>query len=159
MTAMSETTGAAGPLAFTVPPHLVHPSKDLVCWFTDPPGIVIQIVNAVPGTLSMASWLGRTAQAALFARFPGVHDLIVVLDLRSMTGREPAARGGLVEPAKRMKSRVTRTILLPPKNASQVYLGSMYAATALLSAFGVHVDIQRGMGKVLASYGLRAAAH
>jgi hypothetical protein len=51
---------------------------------------------------------------------------------------------------------VARTVLIPPKNASQVYLGSMYAATAILSAFGVHVELQRSMNTVAAQYGLRA---
>jgi hypothetical protein len=155
---MSDTSGGVGPLAFAVAPHLVHPSKDLVCWFTEPRGIVIQLVHAVPGSRSMTEWLGRVAQTALHTRFPGVSDLTVVLDLSRMVGRDPDARNGLIEPAKRMKHQVARTILLPPESASQVYLGSLYAATALLSAFGVHVEIQRSMAKVLAAHGLRAAA-
>lgn len=154
---MPEAPGTEAAAAFAAPPHLVHPSRDMVCWFTDPPGIVIQIVRAAQGTRAMTEWLGNTAQDALFARFPGAANLMVVLDLSLMTGREPGARNGLVEPAKRMKSRVARTILLPPRAASQVYLGSMYAATALLSAFGVHVEISRSLSKVLFAYGLRAA--
>jgi hypothetical protein len=154
---MSEAPGIEGALAFAAPPHLVHPSRDMVCWFTDPPGIVIQIVRAAQGTRAMTEWLGHTAEHALFARFPGAVNLTVVLDLSLMTGREPGARNGLVEPAKRMKARVARTILVPPRAASQVYLGSMYAATALLSAFGVHVEINRTMSKALIAYGLRVA--
>jgi hypothetical protein len=130
----------------------------MVIWFTDPPGIVIQIVRPAQGTRSMTDWLGSAAQEAFLKRFPGAKGLIVVVDLSLMTGREPAARNGLVEPAKRLKPHVARTVLIPPKNASQVYLGSMYAATAILSAFGVHVELQRSMSAVSALYGLRAQA-
>ena len=154
---MSEATGMERLLAFASAPHLVHPSKDVVCWFTDPPGLVIQFARATQGTRSMTEWLGHAAQDALLARFPSHHHLVVVLDLSLMAGREPGARNGLVEPAKRIKSRVARTILLPPRTASRVYLGSMYAATALLSACGIHVEISQSLPKALAAHGLRAA--
>jgi hypothetical protein len=154
-------SGASGDeaMAFAVAPHLVHASKDLVCWFTDPPGIVIQFVRAAMGTRAMTGWLGHEAQLALLARFPAARDLTVVVDLGRMTAREPGARNGLVEPARRLKAHVARTVLLPPNNASQVYLGSMYAATALLSALGIHVEVQRSLAKVLTDYRLRPAAH
>lgn len=155
---MGETSRAEGIVAFSTAPHLVHPSRDLVCWFTDPPGIVIQFGRAAQGTRAITEWLGNDAYRALMARFPAADDLTVVVDLGLMTGREPGARNGLVEPAKRMKSRVARTVLLPPRSASPVYLGSMYAATALLSAFGVHVEISHSLARVLAAYRLRAAA-
>lgn len=144
--------------AFSAAPHLVHPSQDLVCWLTEPPGAVIQIVRSVEGTRSMTDWIGREAQQLILARFPDRNDLTMVLDLSLMTGREPSARNGLVEPAKRISSHVARSILLRPRNASRVYLGSLYAATALLSAFGVHVEIERSLPGVLMKYRLRAAA-
>jgi len=154
---MGSDTTALESLAFAVTPHLVHASKDLVCWFTDPPGMVIQMIHAAQGTRSMTDWLGGLAQSALLARFPGAKDLIVVVDLSRMAGREPGARNGLVEPAKRMKARVAHTVLLPPATVSPVYLGSMYAATALLSAVGIHVEIRRSLRDVLSEYRLRPA--
>ena len=152
----SDTTGPE-PLAFAVTPHLVHASRDMACWFTHPPGIVIQVVRAVQGTRSMTDWLGGLVQSTLLARFPGVNDLIVVVDLSRMAGREPGARNGLVEPAKRLKAHVGRTVLLPPASVSRVYLGSLYAATALLSAVGIHVEIRHSLREVISDYGLRPA--
>jgi hypothetical protein len=157
---MSETRAGekAGTWAFSAMPHLVHPSRDVACWLTDPPGAVIQITRPAEGTRNMTSWMAKDAHELLLARFPAVHDLTIILDLSLMTGRDAGARNALVEPAKRLKSRVARTILLPPRSASRVYLGSLFAATAVLSAFGIHVQIENSLPSVLAKYGLRAAA-
>jgi hypothetical protein len=124
---------------------------------TDPPGAVIQITRPAEGTRSMTNWMAKDAYELLLSRFPAVDGLTIVLDLRLMTGREAGARNALVEPAKRLKTRVARTILLPPQKASQVYLGSLFAATAVLSAFGVHVEIEHSLPNVLGKHGLRAA--
>jgi hypothetical protein len=142
--------------AFPTAPHLLHASDALACWFTEPPGVLLQITAPVDGTASMVAWMAGEVHEALLSRYP-IGDLTIILDLRLMTGREPSARHGLVEPAKRLKARAARTILLPPRNASRLYLGSMYAATALLSAVGIHVEIAQSMTKVVTTHRLRPA--
>lgn len=143
--------------AFADAPHMVHGSRLVAAWYTDPPGVIVQLLAASEGTLAMCEWLAGPGVDALHRRFQNDEQLIVVFDLRLMTGREAAARNALVEPAKKLKPRVKQAIMLPPEHASRVYISSLYAAAAMLSVFGYHIEMARSLDQVIAQYQLRAA--
>src|SRR5215472_11798048 len=155
---MSHRSGAAsGDPAFLVPPHLRHPSGALVAWLTDPPGAVIQLTRPTRGTADLAEWLVGPALEYLLRHFPDALRLIVVLDLRQMTGRDPLARALLLEKAKTLRAGLLRAVVIPPIGASRVYLSSLRVAADILRVFGVRVDIERSLTDVLSEHRLRGA--
>lgn len=143
--------------AFSSPPHRHDPSGTLAAWFTDPPGTVVQFTRPAVGSLPLVEWLLGPGREAMLARFP--HEpLIVVMDLTLMTSRDPAVRPLLVEAAKGLKSRVARTVLIPPQNAKAVYLASLKVSTSLLAVFGVKVDIHASIAFAIRALKLSAAS-
>ena len=144
--------------AFSVAPQAQHPSGVLACWCTDPPGVIVQFITPGVATLEMGQWLREVGAKRILPRFRGERELTLMLDLTLMTDREPNARNVLMEPVKQLKSRTKHHVLIPPRNASRVYLGSLYAATALLASAGVQVDIQPSAAAAIAKYQLKAAS-
>lgn len=127
---------------FAVPPHLEDPSGTVAIWFTDPPGSVMQFVRAGHGTVEIARWLVGPALEKTLQRFPGKTKLRLVMDLSLMTGRDPAARAVLVETTKKFRERIALSTIIPPQNASVVYLAALNVSVSLLQVFGVPIEVQ-----------------
>jgi hypothetical protein len=125
-----------------VPPHLEDPSGSVAVWYTDPPGVVMQFVQAARGDLTLVRWLVGPARERLLERFPGSSPLVFVMDLGLMTGRDAAVRPILNEAAKALRPRIARSVVVPPENASAIYMASLHASVSLLRVFGVPVEIQ-----------------
>lgn len=145
-------------MAFVRPPDTHDPSKTLVAWFTHPPGAIIQISHESELTVEMTRWLVETGCTQLLGRFPGPTPLLIVLDLRLMTKRQPAVRGLLVEAAKKLGPRLGMGYVLPPANSSKIYLASLHAATAALRAFGAKVEVIDSLSNLLATQRIRTAS-
>lgn len=143
------------PTTFQRRPDTHDPSGTLVAWFTHPPGAIIQMVRESELTVAMGTWLADRGCAELVARFPGPTPLTIVLDFRLMTKREPAVRGLLVETAKKLGPRIEMGFVLPPTNASKVYLASLHAATAALRAFGIKVAVTESLSGLCKERGIR----
>lgn len=107
-------------------------------------------------TVAMATWLVEQGCGELLAHFPGPTPLIIILDLRLMTGRQPAVRGLLVEAAKKLGPRLGQGYVIPPESAGKVYLASLHAAAAALRAFGARVEIAQSLSTLLAAKEIRA---
>ncbi len=144
-------------MAFTRSPDTHDPSNTLVAWFTQPPGAIIQIAHESELTVDMTRWLVEHGCGQLLARFPGTTPLVIILDFRLMTKREPAVRGLLVEAAKKLGQRLGTGYVLPPANAGKIYLASLHAATAALRAFGAKVEVADSLSNLLAKQRIRAA--
>jgi hypothetical protein len=144
--------------AFARRPHVQDPSGTLVAWFTDPAGAVIQLARPSELTIEMTRWLVGTGLDALVQRFPGDVPLTVVLDVRMMTSRQPAVRGLIVDAAKTLRPRLGRAVVIPPQNATRVYLAGLSAAVAVLRVFGVELELQESIGLAVARIGLHTAA-
>ena len=143
--------------AFLVPPHLRHSSGALVGWVTEPPGVVVQLTRPTRGTADLAEWLVGPAFEYLIQRFPHALRLLVVLDLRQMTGRDSRARALLIEKAKTFPAGLLRAVVIPPIRANAIYLGSLRVAADILRVFGARVDIECSLTKVLLEHDLRVA--
>lgn len=127
--------------AFTGSPHLMDPSQTLAVWFTDPPGAVLQFVRRAPCTVPLAQWMATSARARLVERFASSAALVFVLDLTLMDGRDPLARPIIVECAREFSSRACAKVV-PPRDASRVYLAGIHVAASVARVFGLDVSIE-----------------
>jgi hypothetical protein len=142
--------------AFDVPPDAQGPGN-LWAWFTDPPGVVVQMISPERGTKEMAEWLVGPGFTQLRARFPQESSLVLVLDFSQMLGRDAAARVVLMEKAREARELFARTYLVPPTKVNPVYLTTLHAAAALLSGFGIDLVIARSLAEVRAQCPLALA--
>jgi hypothetical protein len=67
---------------------------------------------------------------------------VFVLDLGLMKGRDPVARPIVTSTVRSFKNRIERAVLVPPEEATAVYLASLQASISLLRVFGVSVAIE-----------------
>jgi hypothetical protein len=143
--------------AFALPPDIVDPSGTIVAWWTDPPGVVMQLNRPTRGTATMAEWMVGPGFEQLVARFPGLTDLRVVLDMRQMTGRSALARSTLMQPAKLFAARVGHVVLIPSIHMGPAYIKVVEAAAILLRLVGMRVDIEQSVERALAKHGIQPA--
>lgn len=142
--------------AFPEAPHLEAPTGDVVAWFTEPSGILIQVTRPTRIEVRHAEWIVGPLRAEALRRFPDRENAVLIIDSTLMTGREPAVRTILMEAAREVRQHVARTILIPPSNAGPVYLASLEVACSILQVFGIRLDIVRSLPFVLSSLGVRA---
>ena len=138
-------------------PHATDPSGTIALRFTDPPGALLQFVRPARGTTEMAEWLTETGLTLLFARFPHVRDLRVILDMRQMTGRSANARAVLIQAGMRCVGRVGHVVLVPSQLLGEAYLRVVEAGAALVRSTGLCIDIEHDLSTVLARHAVRTA--
>lgn len=143
---------------FLVNPHLECPSGPLRVWFTAPSGAAVQLSAAAEFTESMARWMLGPGIEALGQRFPGGRDLLLVLDIRSMTSRTPAVRSLFMHGAAEHAGIFARILIAPPLHINAVYLTGLQAAAALVGAFGPHVEITTDVDTALSNDRIAAAS-
>jgi hypothetical protein len=129
----------------------------MVAWFTEPAGVFVQLVEPIRVGVPLAEWIVGPLRAELMARFPGRRDLLIVIDATLMTGRDPAVRRLLQDAAREMQPVVSRAVLIPPAQASSVYLTTLDVASSLLRLFGFRLEIARSASFVQSSFTLRVA--
>jgi hypothetical protein len=145
-----------GAPAFDLPPDLTG-AGGLRMWFTDPPGVIVQIAQPARGTKEMAEWLIGPGFTRVRGRFPGADALILVIDLSLMNGRDPAARVVIMDKAREPGRLFARTFLVPPLKASAVYLTTMHAAAALMNALGRDIHVESSLAEVIAQCDMKPA--
>ena len=151
---MTEAAQTVAP-AFDVLPHLRDPSGVVAVWYTEPPGVVLQMVVPSEGTVELAQWLVGPSRTELERRFSDAVELVLIMDLRLMTGRDPRARSLVIELAKALKPRAQRFIVIPPRAFSPTLRRTMEVTVALLRVFGVKIELAQSLTFVLASTGLK----
>src|SRR5690349_14902858 len=107
---------------FSGVPHIVDPSGAVAVYWTDPPGALLQLVQASRGPSDMAHWLVDEALDLLFSRFPGVDGLRVIIDMRRMTGRSAMARSVLMNASGAAAARIGHVVLLPSMHMGAPYI-------------------------------------
>jgi hypothetical protein len=137
------------------PPHLIDPSGTMAVYWTDPPGAVLQLQRATRGTTTMAEWLVGPVLDQLFARYPDVTDLGVVLDMRQMVGRSATARSLLIQAAEKAIGRIARVVLLPSIHMGTAYIKVIEATALLLRLSGYEVHIEDDLDVALSKHGIR----
>ena len=143
--------------AFSSEPHLRFEGGKLVAWFTDPPGIVVQLTEATVFTREMAEWMVGPGLSALQQRFSRGSELRMLLDLRPMTSREPAARQIIMGAATRHMFMFAKLGVIAPAKPPPLYMVTLHGAIALLSAIGPEIRIFETLEAALQAMGLNAA--
>ena len=126
---------------FDTAPDLRFEGGPLAAWFTDPAGAVVQLTEAAILTKSMAEWLVGPGFALFSERFPPGSELRLLLDLRAMTSREPAARPVMMAAGTKYLMRFAKVGLIAPQKPPPLYMTTLHGAIALLSAIGPEVKI------------------
>lgn len=143
---------------FSAPATLQCDAGPLVCWFTQPPGVVFQLTQTARMTVAMASWAAGDAFAALRARFAGSRSFYYVMDIRAMTARDAGVRETFMELARHFGPQLTAAVIIPPRRANPMYLSALQTANALIAPFGAKLEVTSDLRKVLERYRLTPAA-
>lgn len=152
---MNESFSVAQASGFDAPPHVTDPSGTIAVWWTDPPGIVLQLTRPARGTTAMAEWMVGPGVDLLVRRFPECFDMRIVLDLRQMTGRSATARSLLMQAAKALSERVAHVVVLPSPHMGPAYSKVIEGTAGLLRLLGMRVDIEHALDRVLERHGVR----
>jgi hypothetical protein len=142
---------------FASAPDLRLEGGQLVAWFTDPPGVVVQLTEATVFTKEMAEWMVGPGFTALHDRFPQDGKLHLLLDIRRMISREPAARTLIMSAATRHMFLFAKLGVIAPAKPPPLYMTTLNAAIALLSAIGPEISIFETLEGALQAMGLHAA--
>jgi len=142
---------------FASAPDLRFEGGQLVAWFTDPPGVVVQLTEATAFTKEMAEWMVGPGFAALHQRFPQGCKLQLLLDIRPMISREPAARAMFMSAATRHLFLFAKLGVIAPAKPPPLYMTTLHGAIALLSAIGPEISIFETLEGALQAMGLHAA--
>lgn len=101
------------------------------------------------GTRALAEWVVGPALQSMLQMYPEQEDFVIVLDLSAMQGREPAARVVMMDKARELGRRVTRSFIVPPVKINPVYRTTLHAAAALLTGFGIHIEFVSSATEVI----------
>jgi hypothetical protein len=141
---------------FSGVPHIVDPSGAIAVYWTDPPGALLQVVQATRGTSEMAHWLVTDGLDLLLNRFPSVDNLLLVIDMRRMTGRSAMARSILMNasggPA---AERIGQIVMLPSVHMGPAYVAVIEATAVALRLIGYRVAVEHDLEEALKNYGVR----
>lgn len=143
---------------FSSAPHLQDDSGKLVAWFTEPAGAVVQLIEATVFTKEMAEWMVGPGFSQLSQRFVRRTELRLLLDLRSMVSREPAAHPVVMSAAMKYLTLFAQIGVIPPAKPPPLYMTTLHGAVALLSAIGPEIRIYETLESALDSLPLTAAA-
>lgn len=129
----------------------------LVAWFTEPAGAVVQLTEAAVFTKAMAEWVVGPAFTALNQRFAEGTKLSLLLDLRPMISREPAARPVIMSAATTSLFMFAQAGVIAPAKPPPLYMTTLHAAVALLNALGPEIRVYETLEGALQHMKLTAA--
>ena len=151
-------TGPKETPIFSAPADLQCSAGPIVCWFTEPAGVVFQLTEAARMTQTMAAWAAGPAFDAMRERFNSSNSFYFVIDIRAMTDRDPGVREIFMTLAREAGPLLSASVIIPPRRANPLYLGALQTASALLSPFGTKLEVTSDLPRVLQHYRLHPAA-
>ena len=112
-----------------------------------------QLLDQTETLAAKKQWTAaETAAREAVRRFPQSRDLLVILDMRLMTGRSASARALLIQAGVRCVGRVGQAVVLPSQQMGEAYLQVVEAGVALVRLAGLRVEIAHDLPAVLARY-------
>ena len=141
---------------FAQPATLRCPFGPLWVWYCSPAGAVVQMMEACVFSREMAEWMVGPAHATFSEHFGHQAQLRLLLDLRPMTSREPTVRAVIMEAGSRILHTFSHVRVVQPHKPQPLYMVTLKAAAALLSAFGPEVHIDASFDEALAALSLQA---
>ena len=127
--------------AFEEAPHLKDPTSAVGAWFTQPLGMVFQLVRRARFTNEMARWVAGPAIETFWELAPQQTGVVLVLDVSLMDGRDSEVRSIIQAAAEKYHARIARSIVIPPRTANAAYMKALQVSVVLLRVFGVTVEI------------------
>lgn len=127
----------------------------LEAWFTLPAGAVLQLTEAAPFTKAMAEWIVGPAYEAFVLHFPGETQLRLLFDLRPLVAREPAANRVLLDAGAKYMRMFSQVALVTPLKPPPLYMTTLHAGVALLSAFGPDIALYADLPSALTQLGIQ----
>jgi hypothetical protein len=106
----------------------------------------------------MARWLTDVGIELLMRRFEARSGFLFLLDIRPMTSREPVVGSLMIDTAREHADTFSDVFIVPPLQINPVYLTTLHAAAALISAFGARVEVANDVQHVLRDAQIRLAA-
>lgn len=143
---------------FDQPAELHCPVGPLWAWYTLPAGAVVQVMEACVFSREMAEWLVGPAHDQFLEHFAQQTPLRLLLDLRPMTAREPAVRPVFMDAGSRLLHSFSEVQIVQPQKPQPLYMVTLKAAVALLSAFGPEVHVSASLEEALKALPLRPEA-
>jgi hypothetical protein len=156
---MRRASNHAPPVPFSPRPDVLDPSGEIAIWYTDPPGLIMQLTRPAHVTLDGVKWLVGPGHQMMEERFPGVTAFITVLDLRRMTSRDYAARTLILDRSFARRDRFRQSYVLLPENAGPIYRTSAQAGVTLLRVMGFPVEVAASLDDAVRKGCLQPAAH
>jgi hypothetical protein len=143
---------------FDTPPDACFEGGKLAAWFTDPPGAVVQLLGATVFSKEMAEWIVGTGLAGLERRYGAHTKLRLLLDIRPMLSREPAALQVIMGAGTQSLFRFERLGVVPPLKPPPLYMTTLHGAIALLSAIVPQIRVYETTTDALLALSLQPSA-
>lgn len=143
---------------FAQPAELRCPFGPMWVWYSSPAGAVVQLMEACVFSREMAEWMVGPAHDTFSEHFAHRAQLRLLLDLRPMTSREPTVRAVIMEAGSRILHTFSHVRVVQPHKPQPLYMVTLKAAAALLTAFGPEVHIDSSIEEAMAALSLRAEA-
>jgi hypothetical protein len=158
-TGMTEPQSKPEQRALLVPQHVLDPTGTVAACWTEPKGVIVQLLGPVRGTTALAEWLVGPCFDQFLARFPGTErDLTVVLDMRSMLGRAANARQVMLQASVPARARVKRVVILPSIHLGPAYITIIEATAVVLRIAGYDVHVEDDLELALRKHDIRIEA-
>ncbi len=142
--------------AFATPPHLRSPDGPLFVWFTEPLGMLTQIMEPMHGSPEMARFISGVAWSALLElRGTRRERMIFVHDFTAMDSYDGEARRILTMWGLSIRSDIERIVVIQPPVKNRLARMGIAAAAAALGMLGVELDLDDTLPGALERLGLR----
>lgn len=141
--------------AFDHPPHLSWGGGELAIWFTEPWGMLTQMLRPTYATETLANFIADFAYSALLElRDTTTTPLIFVHDFSRMTGYESEARKLLTMWGFRIRSEIERVVVVQPPVKNELARLGISAAASALGVVGIRFEIVETVQAPIDRYGL-----
>ena len=154
---MRRASNYAPPVPFHSRPDMIDPTGEIAAWYTDPPGVIMQLMRPTHLSVERVKWLLGPGHRMLEERFPDAREFITVLDLRRMTSRDVAARTLLLDRSLARRELFHQSYVLLPESAGPIYRTSAQAGVTLLRVMGFPVEVTPSLDDAVRKASLRPA--
>ena len=145
--------------ALPTPPHLRCPHSPLVVWFTEPLGMLTQLVEPAHGTAAMAEFITGTAWSALQElRGDRAERLLFIHDFSLMDTYDGEARRLLTMWGLSIRRDIDRIVVVQPPVKNRIARMGIAAAATALDMLGVQIELDEVLPVILDRYSVRPLA-
>ena len=143
--------------AFSVRPHLSHPSEPISIWFTEPLGLLTQITRPATGSVEMARFVIDLAWPALLeVRGSGREPLHMVHELSLLEDMDPEAGRLMTMFGLSARRNIARIVVVEPPTLPRIVHHAINAVGTAMGLIGIPMELMPTLREVVDRYGYRA---